>query len=267
MRGGVAVQVIAGWQPDPAELPEGYKRRSFAGVVNAFSAVAASARGDHDIPTTLPAYDQGPWGSCVLNAATGVINIVLELQRQQTAMLSRMFLYNLCRDVMGTLDQDSGTHLYLAADRLGKVGVCLEETFPYTAESMWGGIPPECYPEASDNKATAWFDVQGEGSDRLEQLDIAIRANHPVMFGTPVGPAIQSYSAGQVLSIPASSIGGHAMVVVGIRYLNGQRYWRIRNSWGTAYGDHGHLLIDDAYMGWAETRDLHLLTRMDPLLF
>lgn len=258
---------IAGWQPDPDELPEGYKRRAFAGVLNTFSARAASPTGDYDIPSSLAVYDQEQWGSCVANAATGVINIVLELQGDFTAMLARMFLYNLCREAMGTLDQDSGTFLYLAAERVGKVGVCLEETFRYTAQSMWGGIPPECYPEASDNKATAWFDIQGDGKDRLDQLDVAIRSNHPVMFGTTVGTGIQNYRAGQVLSIPGSSIGGHAMVVTGIRYIQGRRCWRIRNSWGVHYGDRGYLLVDDAYMGWVQTRDLHLLTRMDPLLF
>lgn len=258
---------LAGWQPDPEELPEGYKRRPFSSALNAFSAVARSPTGDYDIPTHLAAYDQGGFGSCVANAATGVINIVLELSGNLTAMLARMFLYNLCREAMGTLDQDSGTFLFLAAERVGKIGICLEETFPYDMESMWGGIPPECYPEASDNKATAWFDIQGTGSDRLDQLDVAVRSNHPVMFGTTVGPAIQNYRAGQVISIPGTSIGGHAMVVTGIRYIAGRRCWRIRNSWGTAYGDRGHLLVDDAYMGWVQTRDLHLLTRMDPLLF
>lgn len=263
----MSMMTLSGWLPDPEELPEGYKRRPLTPVLTTFSAKAVSSVGDYDIPTKLPAYDQEKWGACVLNAATGLVNIILELEGQQTAMLSRMFLYRLCRNVMGTADQDSGTWPYLAVDRIGKIGVCLEETFRYTDMNMWGGIPPECYPEASDNKATAWFDIQGTGKDRLEQLDVAIRANHPVMFGTPVGAAIQSYKAGQVLSIPDTIIGGHAMVVVGVRWINGRRVWVLRNSWGIHYGDHGHLLVDDAYMGWEQTSDLHMLTRMDPLLF
>jgi hypothetical protein len=179
-----------------------------------------------------------------------------------------MFLYGLCREVMGTKDKDSGAQSYIAVDRVGKIGVCTEKAFPYIDENMFGGIPPECYPEASDNKATAWFNLQGEGEDRLAQLDVAIRANHPVIFGTRVDAVIQSYVKGQILSIPTGAfIGGHEMVVVGIRYINGKRCWRIRNSWGAGYGDDGHLLIDDAFMGWSRLVDLWLMTRMDPLLF
>jgi len=263
----MSVMTLAGWHPDPEELPEGYKRRAFEGVMGVFSARAASSIGDYDIPTKLPVYDQGMWGSCVANALTGVMNIVLELQGDKTTMLSRMFLYRLCRLAMHTEGQDSGTYPYLAAERVGKIGICTEATFPYVTANMYGGIPPECYPEASDNKATAWFDIQGTGRDRLDQLDVAIRSNHPVMFGTTVDSSIQNYKAGDVLSIPTGNIGGHALAIVGIRYINGKRCWRIRNSWGEAYGDDGHLLIDDDYMGWTGTRDLHMLTRMDRLLF
>lgn len=262
--------VLKGWLPDPDVLPEGYERRPFVKAMNAFSASATSASGDHDIPSTHACYDQGGWGSCVANAATGAVCIVLEVQRQKPVLLSRFFLYWLMREVMGTKDQDSGAYGYLAVDRIGKVGICSEETFPYIDENMFGGVPPECYPEASDNKATAWFSLGGTGSDRLEQLDVAIRSNHPVIFGTPVDSSIlpTSYRAGQVLSTPDGPlIGGHEMVVTGIRYINNRRCWRIRNSWSPRYGDAGHLLIDDAFMGWASLRDLWVMTRMDPLLF
>lgn len=263
----MSMMTLAGWLPDPEVLPDGYSRRAFASVLSTFSAKAASSVLDHDIPTTLACYDQEQWGACVANALTGVLNIVLELEGNTTTMLSRMFLYNLCRKAMGTEAEDSGTYPYLAAERIGKIGICNEETLRYTNASMYGGIPPECYPEASDNKATAWFDIQGEGTDRLEQLDVAIRANHPVLFCTTVGTAIQNYRAGQVLSIPGNDIGGHALAVVGVRNIGGKRVWRIRNSWGVHYGDNGHLLVDDEYMGWSQTRDFHLLTRMDALLF
>lgn len=261
------LMTLKGWLPDPSELPDGYEKRAFGGVINTFTARAVSASGDYDIPSKHPCYDQGGWGSCVANATLGAMNIVLEVQAMKTVLLSRFFLYWLCRELMGTKDRDSGTHMYMAVDRVGKVGACSEETFPYVDANMFGGVPPECYPEASDNKATAWFSILDSGSDRLEQLDAAVRSNHPVIFGTPVGPEIQSYQKGQVLTVPTSSIGGHAMVVTGIRYINGQRRWRIRNSWSQYYGDNGHLLIDDTYMGWSSLRDLWVLSRMDPFLF
>lgn len=263
-----SLRTLHGWVPDPKELPEGYGRRPFADHINTFSARAASPTGDYDIPHTHPVYNQGRWGACVAHAVTGAMNVVLEVEHQRTAPLSRFFLYQLCREVMGTKDEDSGTQSYIAVDRVGKVGICEERFFPYVDENMFAGIPPECYPEASDNKASAWFNLQGTGADRLEQLDVAVRSNHPIIFGTRVDSGIRSYTKGQILDVPTGAfIGGHEMVVVGIRYVNGKRCWRIRNSWGAEYGDDGHLLITDAFMGWSRLVDLWLMTRMDPLLF
>ena len=213
-------------------------------------------------------------GNCVLNSSTGALNIVLAVEAQTTMMLSRLFLYWLCRYAMGTLDQDSGTYTHLAVDRIGKIGVCQETFWQYQDSNLYVPPPPECYPAASDNKATAWFNITDpaagtSGPTRLDQIETAIRSNHPVIFGTPCDGTIQSYIAGQVLGIPNVNalIGGHSMCVTGVHYLDGARVWRIRNSWSTSYGDDGHLLISDDWMGWVSLTDLWLLTRMDPLLF
>ena len=129
--------------------------------------------------------------------------------------------------------------------------------------------PPETYPEASDNKATAWFNIASTGTARLDALEAAIRSNHPVIYGSPVSSAIQNYQVGQVLTIPDSNdiIGGHSTVFTGVRYINGKRAWRVRNSWSASYGDNGHFLMDDSWAGWSQLDDLWVMTRMSPLMF
>jgi Papain family cysteine protease len=249
--------------------------RPFADVHSKFVAKAADKAqdgGDYDIPNEPPAYDQGDIGSCVLNATCGALNTILGVEKQQQVMLSRLFLYWLCRYVMGTLDQDSGTYTHLAVDRVAKIGVPNESMWQYSDSNLYLPPPPECYPEASDNKATAWFQIQdpvdSSQPSRLDQLEAAIRSNHPATFGTPCDAAIMQYVLGQVLSIPSGAIiGGHSMMVSGVRYINGKRVWRIRNSWSPSYGDEGHLLIDDNWMSWPELDDIQVITRMDPLLF
>jgi hypothetical protein len=274
------VMAVKGYIRDADMKPEIRKQLKpivpFRTKMNAFKAAAApkaQSGTDYDIPNEPPAYDQGDIGSCVLNATCGALNTVLAVEGQTTAMLSRLFLYWLCRYAMGTLDQDSGTYTHLAVDRVGKIGVPNESLWAYQDSNLYLAPPPECYPEASDNKAAAWYQIMdpvaaGDPA-RLDQLETSIRSNHPAIFGTPVSSAIQAYQAGQVLTIPNLNdlIGGHAMCVTGIRYINGARCWRIRNSWSTAYGDDGHLLIDDAYMSWVQLNDIWVLTRMDALLF
>ena len=257
----------------PADLRAGLGPvRAFHSYQQVFekAAVTASSTGvSYDVPSEPDVFDQGDLGSCVLNATVGAMMMLLALEKLPLTMLSRLFLYYLCREKMGTVTQDSGTYTSLAVERVGSVGVCAESMWQYLDANMYSAPSPQCYPAASDNKATAWFTISATGDARLTQLEAAIRSNHPVIYGAPVGSALQNYTSGQVLTIPdqADIIGGHSTVFTGVRYIGGKRFWRIRNSWGKAWGDNGHFLIDDAYAGWDQLDDLHVMTRMNPEMF
>lgn len=224
----------------------------------------------YTIPEVVPAFDQLDVGDCVANGWLGVLELLLGLEGAPIVSLSRLFLYWLCREVMKMLTQDSGTYPYLAGSRIMRIGVCSESMHPYgnTASGRLFRHPKqECYTEASDNKLLATYRIATTGEARLNALEAVIRANHPAVFGTPVGRAIQSYEKGQVLGLPADNIGGHCMVVTGVHYTpGGNRLWRWRNSWGADYGDNGYLLVDDAYMAWPELNDIWVGTRFQPLL-
>jgi hypothetical protein len=237
--------------------------------LSGMESTASVTGADYDIPNEPAAYDQGDEGSCVINATCGAEDTILAVEGLAPQMPSRNFLYWLCRAAMGTTAQDSGTYTHLAVERVGNIGICSEKMWAYGPTTLYTPPSPQCYPEASDNKAKAWYQLTATGTARLNQLEATIRANHPVIYGAPVGQALQAYQAGQVLTIPTptSIIGGHATCVVGIRYINGKRAWRIRNSWGTDFGDNGHFLIDDAYMSWSQLDDLWIMTRMSALLF
>ena len=259
------------------EMPESTRKQlappvPFHGAMKAFKATsAAQSGGDYDIPGQPDVFDQGDEGSCVLNATVGAMGIVLSVEKLSFTMLSRNFLYWLCRTVMGTTDQDSGAYSQLAVDRVGNIGICREDTWQYLPSTLYTAPTLQCYTEASDNRATAWFQIDSPNAPvpRLTQLEAAIRSDHPVIFGTPVSSAIQNYQAGQILSIPDPNDiqGGHEMCATGVHYIDGQRVWIWRNSWGKLYGNNGYLMVDDNWMNWAQLQDIWLLTRMSALLF
>jgi len=243
--------------------------KSFDIVHEKVCALAKSTSGDYDVPDTVPIYDQLTLGSCTSNGVCEVVNIILALQNDPTMFLSRLFLYYLCREGYNKIQQDSGTPVCFAIDRISNIGICLEEQWPYDVSKFTVRPPPECYVAASANTITSWYQIDTFGKTRGDQVEASIRSNHPVVFATACSEAMQTYRAGQVLVPPKTSEieGYHCMVITGVRYINGQRVFRVRNSWGPAYGDNGHLLISESYLEQSYTHDLWFLSVSPALMF
>lgn len=251
--------------------------RSFSTFADKLSATIKSSAtsGDHYVPDGgVPVFDQKQLGACVLNSSTRAMAVALSIEQQRVVLLSRLFAYWLCSKSMGTVGQDTGTYVHLAVERYGSIGVCEESLWPYTDDVGTFFQPPpgalEAVLEGADNRPKAWAKIdESDAQTKLAQMELAIRADHTVVFGTPVSVAIQQYQALQILTKPDPNgiIGGHSMLVTGVRTMNGQRVWRVANSWGASYGDNGYLLLDDSWAGDQDFADLWVMSRMDGLAF
>jgi hypothetical protein len=277
------MRALSGYLPDSSGSP--------AAPFSPFSdlaphLVAASpAAAEYHIPEFLPAFDQGNWGSCVCNAWIGCLEVLRGLEfRSRLAMvqpLSIAWLYFQCRNIMGTVGQDSGTYPYLAADRLMKVGTVPNGTFPYVSANMpppegtTGPAPAhpgtELYVEASDNKITGAFKIDDAiaPAGRLDAIEHAVRANHPVVWGASFSVADLSNwdpSMG-ALDIPTNPDGGHSTLITGVRrFTTGRRWFRVRNSWSPQWGDNGYFWITDNYVASNLASDFWVGTRMQGLV-
>merc|ERR1712070_1341322 len=67
--------------------------------------------------------------------------------------------------------------------------------------------------------------------------------SQPVSVTVQVTGDFSSYSSG-VLTGSCQGQINHAVLAVGYGTLNGVAYWRVKNSWGSSWGDAGYVNIE-----------------------
>jgi C1A family cysteine protease len=85
----------------------------------------------------------------------------------------------------------------------------------------------------------------------LNQMRGCLAAGFPFVFGFTVYESFESQEVADtgVMPMPASGekvLGGHAVLVVG--YDDASERFRVRNSWGTGWGQAGYFTMPYAYL-------------------
>jgi len=126
---------------------------------------------------------------------------------------------------------------------------------PYPAEGQPGcpsQTSPQC-PRKCDNAASAahedfasdkWgFDgevLQVSGADAIAQ---AIMEGGPVETAFTVYADFANYTSGIYKHASGSPLGGHAVRIVGFGVEDGEKYWKVANSWNPYWGEKGYFRI------------------------
>lgn len=85
--------------------------------------------------------------------------------------------------------------------------------------------------------------VASGGLPSVKQIKAYLRDTVPLVFAANVGNAFTNWRGDKVFSTPDNGEkGGHAMVISG--YDDSKHAFRIRNSWGVAWGDNGSAWVD-----------------------
>jgi len=126
---------------------------------------------------------------------------------------------------------------------------------PYPDEGTTGcssASSPQC-PSSCDSTASS--DHSPFGSDKYTFSGQVASANgvagiqQMIMSGGPVETAFtvysdfENYDGGIYHHVSGSSVGGHAVKIVGWGEENGVNYWRIANSWNPYWGENGYFRI------------------------
>lgn len=219
------------------------------------------------IPEYTPVSQQGNASTCVANMLCDACEMLLGLDHgpNKVVQLSRRHLYWVARATHGTTNWDSGTHIHAGAWQLQEVGVCEEKYFPYSdeEEDLVTSPPLNTYSMASANRVKGHLRLTTRGRSLGSDIEQSIRFSHPIGFGTTVTRSFQRYRGEGVFDVPDDALlGRHAMLIVGVRYVNNERQFLLRNSWGTLWGDNGHAWVTERFITRRDSSDFWMLTRM-----
>jgi C1A family cysteine protease len=230
-----------GWIPD---LPD-HRDHIFLAPVPVLAALPPSVDLRPGCPATV--YDQGQLGSCTANAIAAAFEFDLGKQQLADFMPSRLFIYYNERRMEGTVDTDSGAMIRDGIKSLAKQGVCTEDAWPYNIPKFADQPPPECYTQATANRAVSYQRVP----QVLNQLRGCLAHGYPFVFGFTVYESFESDEVARtgVVNLPAAgetALGGHAVLAVG--YDDASARFLVRNSWGAGWGQAGYFTIPYAYL-------------------
>merc|ERR1712216_1062487 len=115
-------------------------------------------------------------------------------------------------------------------------GICSEDDYPYTSGSgTTGSCKTSC---SSVMTISGYTDVKSGDEDALKDavaqqpVSVAIEADKSV-FQQYKGGVLDSPSCGKQLD--------HGVLIVGYGTDSGKDYWKVKNSWGTTWGDAGYI--------------------------
>lgn len=179
-----------------------------------------------------PVKDQGSCGSCWSFSTTGVLEGSNQISTGRLVSLAEQQLVDCDRADDGC----SGGWPHNALDYIAKNGACTESSYPYYAQGR----------SCSQTSCTLGVPVGAiTGHHNVPQTNNGLASavmSQPVSVTVQVTGSFSSYSSG-VLTGSCQGQINHAVLAVGYGTMNGQEYWRVKNSWGSRWGDAGYVNV------------------------
>jgi len=184
-----------------------------------------------------PVSDQGELGSCTAHAVVDGLVEFAQRSKKITSNYSRLFLYYETRKRNNETAQDSGASLRDALKALADKGVCKEDIWPYNIANFAKKPPSSCY-TMKNYKPTKYYRLL-----TVNDMLSCLKDGYPFVCGIEVFAQIDVVTAAKpYIALPKrgeSSEGGHAIAIVGLKLIDNEWMWIMRNSWGISWGIHG----------------------------
>ena len=223
------------------------------GILKFNPAFLLSTGADHRSSMT-PIRDQGPRGTCTAFAFMGAVESFPNVRTD----LSEQYLFHQGQQKAG---QPFSTHKGLLpklAAEVGTEGLIAESVWPYSnSYPLDSETVPAAATTAAKYKVTDWQYIPNAGLTGVSirntnYIETLLNKGYNVPFWTQV--ALYGSHKNDVIDVvidsvtkqPAASGGDHEMVIVG--YNAPEKYFIVRNSWGTGFGHDGYAFISYDYV-------------------
>jgi len=183
-----------------------------------------------------PVKNQGQCGSCWSFSATGAIECNYAIKTGKLVSLSEQQLVDCAGARYGCAGCNGGQMTGAMEYAAKEGGLCSEEEYKYTARDGTCRAT-SCGTKYDANKG--YEAVKSMSSSALE----AATAEGCVSIGIEADQtAFQHYSSGVLTGTCGTRID-HGVLVVGYGEEGGQKFWKVKNSWGETWGEKGYINI------------------------
>jgi len=180
--------------------------------------------------------DQGQCGSCWAFSATGSIESATSIATGAApAGLSEQQLVD-CSVKQGNAGCQGGLMDYAFEYVIANKGLVSEATYPYTASG-----PNTCVKKSPLVSTITGFCDVTSGSETALMNAVALG---PVSVAIEADQScFQFYSSGVMSDKSCGTQLDHGVLAVGYGTVSGQKYWDVKNSWGTSWGNKGYIWL------------------------
>merc|ERR1712025_675346 len=214
-------------------------------------------------------------GSCWAQAATSSLSDRIKIARN-----AAWPDINIAPQVLiscGPMDGCHGGDAGVANKWMAENGITDETCAIYVARGHDNGMPcskvsrcETCWPETGCYRPQHYFtyyvdeygDVEGDNQEEAMMKEIYNRG--PISCGVSVTDELVAYTGGIFTDLTNATEINHDISVVGYGEEDGQKFWIVRNSWGTYWGENGYFRlargvnnigIEGGYCSWATAKD------------
>lgn len=236
-------QFTGGYKMDVDRLKtnvDGYKTNVGSYGCNTFTSTASGAPNSIDWRkknAVTSVKDQGQCGSCWTFSSTGASEGAWAIKTGTLVDLSEEQLVECATGMPYGSHGCNGGQMEGAFKYLIQNGQCALSSYPYTSGNGKSGSCKSCTPVAqfsscSDVKPNDQISLKGA----VAQQPVAVAIEADTRY-------FQSYSGGIMDSPSCGTSLDHGVLIVGYGEENGTKYWILKNSWSTSWGEEGYFRI------------------------